>query len=309
MSQSIAVFSDRQRIVAIMLTMCASVMFSAKAIFIKFAYEFDVDTVTLLTIRMGFAVPLYLAIGFYNERFHMQKISQRQLLSIAVSGFLGYYVASYLDMAGLQYITVGLERMILYLYPTFVLVLSVIVLRQKITLREIVTILIAYCGLALIFWKDMVLEGTDILTGGFLVMLSALVFAVFMLSSDRQIKLVGSVRFTAYALSAAGFSVFIHYLSRGSMAVFEQVSAVYGWGLVLALVSTVLPTFLLAHGLKVLGVRKVSLLGVIGPVSTLVLGYLILGEQVTFIHVLGMVIILLSISSIVFFNTVDREKQ
>ena len=301
--------NDKRYALALLVTLMGAILFSAKGLFIKFAYQYQVDTVTLLTIRMAIAVPIYLIIGFYSERFHQQRINRRQLGAIFGFGFLGYYLASYLDMHGLHYISVSLERVVLYLYPTFVLLLSAIVLKQKISRREIAALMVAYLGIVFIFSEDMSNEMDNALLGGALVALSALSFAVFILGSDRQIKLVGSVRFTAYAMSAAGFSVFVHYLLSDRSGILLQHNQVYVWAGVLAILSTIIPTFFISHGLKVLGAKKVSMLGVVGPVSTMLLGVVFLGETLTPIRAGGIIVVIMAVSSIVIFNKVDKDKQ
>jgi len=301
--------SERRYALAFSLTLIGAVMFSAKGLFIKFAYQYQVDTVTLLVIRMGISVPIYMMIGIYSERFNKQRISRQQMLAIAAFGIVGYYLASYLDMQGLQYISVSLERVVLYLYPTFVLLLSVIVLKQMITLKEVFAILLAYSGIILIFIETIDHQMNDMVFGAGLVALSALAFAVFLIGSDRHIKIVGSVRFTAYAMSAAGAAVFLHYALSDQRGLFEQHQQVYFWGAVLALISTIIPTFFMAYGMKVLGAKKVSLLAVIGPVSTMVLGVVFLGDRLSNVQIAGAIVVVMAVTFIVISNKADKDKQ
>jgi len=301
--------SDRQYTLAFFLTLIGAVMFSSKGLFIKFAYQYQVDAVTLLVIRMGISVPIYLLIGLYSERFNKQRISRQQMLAIAAFGVVGYYLASYLDMQGLQYISVSLERVVLFLYPTFVLLLSVVVLKQMITLKEVFAILLAYSGIILIFSETIGNQMNDIVAGAVLVALSALAFAVFLIGSDRHIKIVGSVRFTAYAMSAAGAAVFLHYALSDRSGLFEQHQQVYFWGAVLALISTIIPTFFMAYGMKVLGAKKVSLLGVIGPVSTMILGVVFLGDNLSRVQIAGAMVVVTAVTFIVISNKADKDKQ
>ena len=301
--------SEQRYILAFFLTLIGAVMFSSKGLFIKFAYQYQVDAVTLLVIRMGISVPVYLMIGLYSERFNKQRISRQQMLAIAAFGIVGYYIASYLDMQGLQYISVSLERVVLYLYPTFVLLLSVIVLKQMITLKDVISILLAYSGIILIFNETIHHQINDMVIGAGLVALSALAFAVFLLGSDRHIKIVGSVRFTAYAMSAAGAAVFLHYALSDRSGLFEQHQQVYYWGAVLALISTIIPTFFMAYGMKVLGAKKVSLLGVIGPVSTMILGVIFLGDHLSNVQIGGSTLVVMAVTFIVISNKADKDKQ
>lgn len=300
---------DNRYVIAFIFTLLGVIMFSAKGIFIKFAYEYQVDSITLLTIRMAIAVPIYLLIGFYSERFHQERISKQQLSFIACFGIVGYYLASFLDMHGLQYISVSLERVILYLYPTFVLLLTAIILKQRVTRKEVVSLLVAYSGVVFIFAESINNEMDNIVLGGVLVALSALAFAVFLIGSDKHIKIVGSVRFTAYAMSAAGAAVFVHYLLSGKSGLLSQHQQVYYWGGILAVLSTILPTFLMAHGMKVLGVKNVSFLGVIGPVATMVMGVIFLGEVINFTQGIGIALVISAVSFIVISNKTDKDKQ
>ena len=304
-------FENHQQryVLALFLTIIGAVMFSAKGLFIKFAYKYQVDSVTLLVIRMGISVPIYLMIGIYSERFNKERINRQQMLAIAAFGVVGYYLASYLDMQGLQYISVSLERVVLFLYPTFVLLLSVIVLKQAITMKEVIAILLAYCGIILIFSETIGNQLGDVVLGAVLVALSALAFAVFLLGSDRHIKIVGSVRFTAYAMSAAGSAVFLHYALSDRSDLFEQHQQVYFWGSVLALISTIIPTFFMAYGMKVLGAKKVSLLGVIGPVSTMILGVIFLDDKLSSLQIVGSMVVVIAVTFIVISNKGDKDKQ
>lgn len=288
-----AVITNRGYIIAILLTVIGTVLFSAKAIVIKYAYSYQVDTVTLMTLRMGMAVPIYIAVIIYVEWFHaVERISLRQLSMIMVIGTFGYYLASLLDLQGLHYISANLERMVLYLYPTFVLLISALIYKQAISRTEMLAMLLAYSGIALILLQDVQLDGNDVLIGSGLVLLSALVFAIFVISSDRHIKHVGSLRFTGYAMTAAGIAIFLHYLINGEQPVMALRQEVYWMGFVLAIFSTVIPTFFMAGGIRVLGARKTAMLGVVGPVSTAILASIFLGEILTKWHIIGIILVL-----------------
>lgn len=291
--------SRRQYLFAVFMTLAAMVMFSAKSLFIKFAYQYRVDTITLLVIRMGFAVPVYLMVAIISERFNQQRLTMMQWISISLLGMTGYYVSSFLDMEGLYYISASMERMVLYLYPTFVLVISALVFRQKITRTEVIGMLMAYIGIGLMFLPDIEQGNSQALYGALLVMLAALSFAVFMLGSHHHMKLIGSVRFTAYAMSAASLAVFLHFLLISNSTLLNQQHEVYQWGFVLALVSTIIPSFCLAYGTRMLGAKQVSMMGIMGPVLTLIFGSLFLNETLDSMQAAGMVIVLFAVSFIV----------
>ena len=270
--------------------------FSFKAILIKLAYAWHpVDAVTLLALRMLFAAPFFVAMAWWAGRQPgARPIAARDWRMLVWLGFVGYYLSSLLDFVGLMYITAALERLVLYLYPTIVLLLSVALQGRRVVPREVVALLVSYSGIALVFAHDLQFGGDarSLWTGGALVFASAITYAVYLVGAGGVIARLGSMRFIAWAMLASCVFVFAQFaLARGvdSLAV---PPSIYALSLAMAVFSTVLPTWLIAEAVRRLGANTSSLIGSLGPVFTIGLGALILGESVTWIQLAGAALVL-----------------
>lgn len=284
---------ERARLLGILLTAGGAVLFSVKAIVIKLSYRYGIDTVSLLALRMALAVPAYLLIaGLLTWAQPAPSLSRRQWLQILGLGLCGYYLASYLDLAGLQFVSAGLERLVLYVYPTLVLLYGRLFFGRRVQPAELVAVAICYLGLAVVFAEDLRLYEDDVLIGGLLVFGSAAAYALFMTGSGRLIPRVGSVRFTCYAMTAAGLGIAAHFLLTQPADLLALPAPVYGLGAFLAIACTTIPSFMTAAGVGRIGAERAALIGMVGPASTLVLGHLILDEPVTLVHLLGSALIL-----------------
>ena len=267
-----------------------AVMFSAKAVLIKLAYRHPVDAISLLTLRMLMALPFYIIVSIYlSVRTKPTKLKRKDYLSVLVLGMLGYYLASFFDFYGLEFITASLERLILFVYPTFVALILAVVFKNKISRLQILAILMTYAGILVIVTNDLNMEDQkDVWVGGGLILLSALTFAVYLVGSGEIIPRIGSIRFTAMAMSVSAVCVILHYLaSHPVTAITSFDREVYMLALTIALLSTVLPSFLLSEGILRVGSSNASIIGGIGPVSTIVLAYFFLGERITWIQIIG----------------------
>ncbi len=273
--------------------LAGSIAFSGKPVLVKAAYQYGVDTTTLLALRMLFAAPLFLLMALWAGRM-TGKVTSREIGSLAGLGFLGYYLGSFLDLAGLQYISAGLGRLILYLYPTLVLLLSAAFLKQPLRARELLSLALSYCGIALVFGSEAGLGNslTSTATGALLVFGSAATYAVYLVAGSRLVHKFGPMRFSAYAsLIATGF-VLGHFGATRPVHALAVEPGLYGLVAVLAVFSTVLPLWLMAEGLKRIGASQVSLIGCIGPVATMVFAWLFLGERTTAPQLGGAVLVL-----------------
>ena len=286
----------RSAYIGIAFTIVGSIAFSGKPIIIKLAYQYGVDVMTLLALRMLFSLPLFLVMALWAGRAPTP-LTRRDWIAVLGLGFIGYYLGSYLDLAGLQYISASLGRLILYLYPTLVLVLGALVLKQRVTARHIVSLVLSYGGIALVFRSELGLEGPlgATLLGAVLVFGGAMTYAVYLVAGARMIHKLGSMRFTAYASISATLFVVATFLAThgpGRLAVPREV---YGLTLILAIFSTVLPLWLMAEGLKRIGANQVSLVACIGPVSTIGLAHVFLGEPINSIQLAGAGLVLCGI--------------
>ncbi|MCB5185990.1 DMT family transporter [Methylobacillus gramineus] len=296
MNQFFSGFSfTRQHVYGVMFALLSAIGFSAKAIFVKLAYLESVDAITLLALRMAFAVPFFvLAIWFGSRNSQRVPMQQRDWLAVLVLGFIGYYLASFLDFLGLQYISAGLERLILFLYPTMVVLISAMVFRQRIGRTVILALLLSYAGIVLVFLHDFNVQPEDgVLMGSSLVFASALAYAVYLVGAGHTIARIGAMRFTAYAMTVACLAALLQFVLTHSLdGLMVQSGRVYGLSLAMALFSTVLPAFALAAAMRRIGSMQTSLIGAIGPVATIYLAYWFLGETLSLIQFAGSVLVL-----------------
>jgi drug/metabolite transporter (DMT)-like permease len=207
---------------------------------------------------------------------------------------VGYYIGSYLDLAGLQYISASFGRLVLYLYPTVVLLLSAVIFKQKISKRQLLSLFLSYVGIVIVFRSEAALEGPvgTLALGAGLVFASAVAYAIYLVAGSRVVQKLGSMRFTAYASMAASFFVISTFLATHGAAELAVAREVYVLTLLLAVFSTVVPLWLLAEGLKRIGANHVSLVACIGPIATIGLAHIFLGEPVTGVQLAGAALVL-----------------
>ncbi len=264
-----------------------AVLFSAKAIVAKLMYRYNVDAVMVLTLRMLFAVPLFMAIGWWQSR-RLAPLSWADRGRVVFLGFIGYYLSSFLDFIGLQYITAGLERLILFLTPSFVLLATALVFRRPISSRQWLSLLLAYAGIVLVFAHDLDVSGGQVWLGGALVLGSAMTYAVYLILSGELVRRIGSLRLVAYAMCVSTACCVIQYVALGRpVAELAQPAPVMWLSLVNAVFCTVLPVSMTMVAVARIGAPLASQAGMIGPVSTLLLGYWLLGEPISGVQLAG----------------------
>ena len=278
----------------------AAIAFSGKAIIIKLAYRHGVDAVTLLALRMLFSAPLFGLLAIWAARQPgTERLSGPDLRAVAAAGFVGYYLASYFDFLGLQYITAALERLVLFLYPTFVLLLSALLFKRPITRRDVLAVVLSYVGIGFVFAHDLNTQQGNVVLGSFWVLLSALFYAAYLLGSGRLVGRVGSMRFACYAGLVSCVAVVAHFaITRPMGAIFAQPAPVYWLSLLMAVVSTVLPIVLTSEGIRRIGATHASVIGAVGPVATIFLGFAFLGEAITAVQVAGAALVLAGVLTI-----------
>jgi drug/metabolite transporter (DMT)-like permease len=273
--------------------------FSVKAILIKLAYAWHpIDALTLLTLRMLFSAPFFLAMAWWSSRPpRARPLVRADWKSFVALGFIGYYLASLFDFMGLAYITAALERLVLFLYPTMVVVLSSLVLRKPITRRVVLALLLSYAGIAIVFVRDLSAAGDPaaLWIGGALVFASAALYAVYLVAAGGVIARVGSMRFISYAMLASTVFVVLQYIATRDLAALRLPASIYALSLAMAVVSTVLPTWLIAEAIHRIGANASSLIGSLGPVFTIGLGVAILGEPMHWIQLAGAALVLFGV--------------
>jgi len=268
--------------------------FSFKAILIKLAYAWHpVDATTLLTLRMLYSAPFFLAMAWWSGRGR-PRIGSRDLRSIAWLGFIGYYLASLLDFLGLVYITAALERLVLFLYPTMVLLLSALLLRRPVTRRDLVALAISYVGIVVVFSGDLASarDPRATLIGGALVFGSALLYALYLVQSGGVIARLGSMRFVAWAMIVSTACIVTQFALTRPLSALAVPASVHLLSLAMAVFSTVLPVWMIAEAIRRIGANTSSLIGSLGPVFTIALGALILRESVTPLQLAGAALVL-----------------
>ena len=282
------------RILGITAGVTGILLFSSKAVMVKLAYGYEVDTVSLLLLRMIFALPFYVVIALLNKP--QSKVSAKNYMWLVILGIIGYYLASYFDFLGLQYIKASLERLILFVYPTLVLLISYIVFKKKITRKQALGVLTTYLGIVIIFGAELQIEGQDkVVLGSLLIFLSALTYASYLVGSGWLIPKFGSTVFTAYAMIVSCVSVIVHYALSHPVGLFDFPPEVYWIGFAMGVIATVIPSFLISFAIKNLGANNFSIFGSLGPVSTIVLAYIFLEERLTILQLLGAFVILFGI--------------
>ena len=278
----------------------AAVAFSGKAVIIKLAYRHGVDALTLLALRMLFSAPLFVALAWWSGRQGgAQPLSAADRRAIVILGLVGYYLSSYFDFLGLQYITAALERLVLFLYPTFVLILSAIVFGRRITALDVFAVAVSYVGIAVVFVNDLATQPGNVVRGSLWVALSALLYATYLLGSGRLVGRVGSMRFACYAGVVSCMGVVAHFLAtRDWREILGQPAPVYWLAILMAAVSTVMPIVLTSEGIRRIGASHASIVGSVGPVATIFLGFFFLGEPITVVQVAGAVLVLAGVMTV-----------
>ena len=276
------------------LAAAGSIAFSGKAIIVKLAYRHGVDAVTLIMYRMLFALPLFAVLAWWAGR-GKPALTRRDWRVITGLGFSGYYLASFLDFAGLAFITASLERLILYLNPTLVLAIGVVVFKRKVGLRQIGALAVSYCGVLLVFGHEVSFQGTSAAIGSSLVFASAISYAVYLVASGEEVKRLGALRLTGLATSVAClFCIGQFFVLRpvSALAVAPQVL----WLSVLnATLCTFAPVLMVMMAIERVGASVAAQTGMIGPLSTILMGIVILGEPFTGWVVAGTALVLTGI--------------
>ncbi len=287
----------------IFMVLIASIAFSSKAIMVKLAYVYPVNAATLIALRMLFSIPFFMGLIMWIR--HSKKTLKLSMHDNGMMIFIGVvtgYGSMWLNFAGLSYVTAGLERVILFLYPTIVILLNSVLHRHQITKHEIVALILSYLGVFLVVGHDLTMPtaaASHTLLSAGLVLASAITYAFYLVLSGRIIPRIGATLFTAYTMTIISIASGVHFLLTEDLNLAMHLPIqVYGIGLMIALIATVLPSMMLNMGIQRLGSNKVSLVSSIGPVSTIFLAWLILGEPITWLQVGGTALVLLGVLTI-----------
>lgn len=274
--------------------MVGSIAFSGKAIIVKLAYRYQVDVVTLLMYRMLFSLPLFLAIAWWAQRGR-EPMTARDWRVVAGLGFCGYYLASFLDFAGLQYISAGLERLIIYLTPTLVLALEFWFLGRRVRAQQMWALGMSYLGAVVVFVNEVKNVGPHAALGSVLVFGSALSYAVYLAFSSIEVKRLGALRLTGWASTMACFLCVAQFAMLRPLSAAVVAPEVIALSVLNAVVCTFFPVVAVMLALERIGAAMTSQVGMIGPLSTILMGILILGEPLTIGVVVGTVMVMVGI--------------
>lgn len=287
-----AVVADR-RLAGVLLAAFGAIAFSGKAIIVKLGYRHGVDAVTLLALRMLVALPLFVVMALWARRGDRARIGRGDAWRIGALGFFGYYLASFLDFAGLATISATLERLILYLTPTLVLAIGYLVYRRRVGRRQLAALALSYLGVLLAFGHDLRLGGRDVVIGGALVFASALSYAIYLVGSGELVGRIGALRLTAYASIVACMLCLAQFaLIDGVGALAEVAPAVWSLSLLNGTVCTVFPVAAVMLAIARIGPGLAAQIGMLGPVSTIVLSMGVLDEAMGPWQVAGTVLVL-----------------
>ena len=293
----------------ILMAAVGSILFSGKAILVKLAFDYGTNAETLLALRMLMAMPLFWGIFWWDARRNqMNPITWLDRGKLFFLGFLGYFLASYIDFLGLQYISVGLERIVLYLTPTIVLLISYFVLKKPVSQLQWYALVVGYIGVFIVFIQDASSTGMLAWLGMILVFGSACSYAAYMIGAGEMVKRIGSIRLVVYASTASAVLSIVQSTIHNPMAIFQQPPQIYWFSLINASICTVIPMLLIMIAINRIGSPLVAQAGILGPVSTIFMGYLILAEPITWIQISGMTLVIAAMWLLVR-NDAPRKKS
>jgi len=286
-------------------------LFSTKAVMVKLAYQYEVDVISLLMLRMAFALPFYvimLLIGVFKrgESAVFKNIVRLDWLKLVILGTVGYFLASWFDFKGLERIDASLERLILFVYPTFVLILASFYFNKKIKGSQIVAIVGSYIGVFVMFSGELIDEkstGTD-WVGVLLIVASGLTYAIYLVGSQNMMQKIKPKDFTNIAMIISCVCVLFHYLFTSDLNLMGLDLEVYGIGFLMALFATVIPSYFISLSVNLIGASRLAIIGCLGPVSTISLAMLFLGETLSIAQIVGAIII---VATVVWIN-LEKKK-
>jgi drug/metabolite transporter (DMT)-like permease len=271
-----------------------SIAFSGKAIIVKLAYRYGVDAVTLIMYRMLFALPLFVALAWWAGR-GKAPLTRRDLLAIVGLGFTGYYLASFLDFAGLAYISASLERLILYLNPTLVLLIGVLFLKQRVNAKQAAAMAVGYAGVLLVFGHELHFDGDNTALGAGLVFASAISYAVYLAYSGQEVQRLGALRLTGWATSVACILCITQFVLLRPASAADVAPQVLWLSLLNATLCTFAPVLMVMMAIERIGATLTAQTGMLGPLSTIAMGVFILGEPLNLWVIAGTVFVLLGV--------------
>jgi drug/metabolite transporter (DMT)-like permease len=286
--------SRNTQLTGLVMAIIGSIAFSGKAIIVKLAYRYGVDAVTLIMYRMLFALPMFLLMAWWASK-GKAPLSRNDWLGVAGLGFCGYYLASYLDFLGLQYISASLERLILYLNPTLVMILGALLFKKKITRTQAVAMALSYGGVMLVFGHEVSFDGKNVLLGASLVFASAMSYAIYLLYSGEMVKRLGALRLVGLATSVACLLCLAQFVAINPMSAAIVSQEVIWLSILNATLCTAVPVVLIMMAIERIGAGLAAQTGMVGPMSTIAMGVIFLGEKLNAWIISGTALVLLGV--------------
>jgi drug/metabolite transporter (DMT)-like permease len=292
-----------------LISFTGAVLFSTKAIIVKKAFHAtSTDALTLLTLRMLFSLPFYLVAAWWGSRKEDNiKMTGRQWGYVVLLGLLGYYLSSYFDFVGLQYVSAGLERLILFLYPSFAVLINAVLFKNPVNRVQRWALLLTYTGIGIAYFGELNVDtgNPNFYWGSFLIFICAITYASYLAGSGRMIPMLGAAKFTTYSMLVATVVVLLHFLLHGLLSKHGFAgnggggllggNGLWGYGILLALFATVIPSFMLSAGMKRIGANNAAIVTSIGPVSTILQAHFILGEKIFTEQLVGTGLVILGV--------------
>lgn len=307
---------NNRRLTGFLISFSGAIIFSTKAILVKLALRHEhTDGLTLLMLRMLLAFPFYVGAAVWNSRKAGNvPMTRRQWGYVILLGLLGYYLSSFFDFIGLQYISAGLERLILFLYPSFSVLINAAVFKQKMSRAQLGALALTYVGIGIAYFGELKIDtgNPNFYWGSFLIFLCAITYACYLSGTGRMVGVVGASKFTTYSMLSATAAVLLHYFLRdmvqvrhlagtgGSgwsvgLALPEIGRGLWTYGFLLALVATVIPSFMLSAGMKIIGPNNAAIVTSVGPVSTILQAHFLLGDPIFAEQVIGTVLVIIGV--------------
>ncbi len=290
--------TQNHQVSGFLFAIAGTMLFSLKSIFIKLAFMEDIDTTTLMFLRMSIAFPFYIMVLMYALRTRPAKAAQLNKRNISLTitlGFLGYYLASYLDFESLQHISAQLERLVLFTYPIIVAILSWVFFREKITIKVFISMILSYAGVGFLFFNEAGAGNENLVLGTVLVGAAAFFFSVYVVFSKALISKLGSLIFTSIAMSTALVFIVMQFAATRELSDLDVSPRIWLLSFLLAIFCTLIPSFLTAEAINRIGATRMSITGSVGPVFTIFVAVMFLGEDFGWEHIVGLFLVLIGV--------------
>jgi drug/metabolite transporter (DMT)-like permease len=284
-------FTQQHR--GIFFVVMGTLLFSSKAIIVKMLFQIGLGPLELQTLRMLIILPFYLFILYWTVSRRGWAVSKKDVLGAVVAGVACYHIASYLDLQGLLYISAGLERMILFCYPAISMFFAWIFLKETVTSRLWLALLVAYSGIGLFFFADLSFGGENLWLGSMLVFIASIFTAWYMIANQVYSRRIGSQRFTCIAMIGAVVSMLLHATAVGVQDLTTFTGPIYAGVATIAIFCTLIPSFLVSAGVKIIGASKAGIVGAVGPLMTIILSNYLLQEPLGWMHICGLALVII----------------